>query len=49
MNGQFKVTRRTLLTIAYSLMVHARIQEAYIYFALMYTADYIGSVVGCWY
>ena len=30
-----KVTRRTLCTIAHSLMVHARVLEAHIYFALM--------------
>ena len=35
MNGQVEVTRRTLLTIEHSLMVHVRVLEAYIHFALM--------------
>ena len=39
MNGQVKVTWRTLRTIAHSIMVHARVSEAYIRFALMYTTD----------
>ena len=37
MNGQVKVTWRTLRTIAHSLMVNARFLEAYIHFTLMYT------------
>ena len=37
MNGQVEVTWRTLCTIAHSLMVHDRVLEAYIHFALMYT------------
>ena len=41
MNGKIKVTWRTLRTIAHYLMVHARVSEAYINFALMYTADHI--------
>ena len=41
MNGKVKVTRKTLLTIAHSLMVHARVSESYIHFPLMYTADHI--------
>ena len=45
MNGQVEVTRRTLHTIAHSLMVHARVLEAYIHFALMYTTDHIFSVL----
>ena len=36
-NGQVEVTWRTLRTIAHSLMVHARVLEPYIHFALMYT------------
>ena len=45
MNGQVEVTRRTLLTIAHSLMVHARVLEAYIHFALMYTKYHIFPVL----
>ena len=41
MNGQVEVTWRTLRTIAHSLMVHARVSEAYIRFALMYSTDHI--------
>ena len=37
MNGQVEVTRITLCTIAHSFMVHARVLEAYLDFALMYT------------
>ena len=44
-NRQFKVTRRTLRTIAHSIMVHARVLEAYIHFALMYTAYHIFPVL----
>ena len=35
------MTQRTLRTIAHSSMVHAGVLEAYINFALMYTADHI--------
>ena len=45
MNIQVKVTQRTLCTIAHSLMVHAQVLEAYILFALMYTADHISPVL----
>ena len=41
MNGQVEVTRITLRTIAHSIMVYARVLEAYINFALMYMADHI--------
>ena len=41
MNKQVKVTRRTLRIIAHSLMVHARVLEVYINFALMYTTNHI--------
>ena len=41
MNGQVKVTWRTLCTFAHALMVHARVPEVYIHFSLMYTADHI--------
>ena len=40
-NGQVKVTWRTLRTIAHYLMVHARIFEGYIHFAIIYTTDHI--------
>ena len=41
MNRKFKVTWRMLRTIAHSLIVHARVSETYIHFALMYTIDHI--------
>ena len=41
MNGQVEVTWRTLRTVAHSLMVHARVPEVYVNFALMYTTDHI--------
>ena len=40
-NGQVEVIWRTLHTIENSLMVHARISEGYINFALMYTTYHI--------
>ena len=45
MNGQLEVTWRTFRTIAHSLMVHARVPENYIHFALMYTTDHIFPVL----
>ena len=45
MNGQFEVTWRTLRKIAHSLMIHARVLEAYIHFTLMYTTDNIIPVL----
>ena len=45
MNRQVEVTRRTLRTIAHSLMVHARVPEIYVQFALMYTTDHIFLVL----
>ena len=45
MNRQVEVAWRTLRTIAYSLMVHAIVSEAYINFALMYSTDYIFLVL----
>ena len=45
MNRQVEVTWRTLCTIAHSLMVHARVSEAYIHFALIYTTDHIFLVL----
>ena len=44
-NRQVKVTRRTLRTIVHSLMVHARVSEVYIHYALMFTADHIFPVL----
>ena len=41
MNGQVEVTRRTLRTVAHSLMVHARVPEVYVHFTLMYKTDHI--------
>ena len=45
MSRQVEVTRRTLCTVAHSLMVHARFSEAYTNFALMYTTDHIFLVL----
>ena len=45
MNGQVKVTWRTLHTVSHSLMVHARVLEAYIHFVLIYTTDHIFPVL----
>ena len=45
MNVQVEVTCRTLRTIARLLMVHGRVSEAYIHFALMYTTDHIFPVL----
>ena len=44
-NRQVEVTWRTLRTILHSLMVHARVSEAYIHFSLMYTEDCIFPVL----
>ena len=41
MNGQVKVTRGTLRTIAHSFMVHAQFLEGYIHFAVMYMAHHL--------
>ena len=45
MNKQVKVRWRTLRTIPHSLMVHARVSEAYIHFSLIYTEDHIFPVL----
>ena len=45
MNGQVEVTWRTLRTVAHALMVHARVPEVYVHFALMYTTDHIFPVL----
>ena len=41
MKGQDEVTWRKLRTVAHALMVHARVPEVYVHFALMYTTDHI--------
>ena len=45
MNGQVEVTWRTLRTVAHALMVHARVPEVDVHFALMYTTDHIFLVL----
>ena len=45
MNRQVEVTWRTLRTVAHSLMVHARVPEVYVHFALMYRTDNIFLVL----
>ena len=45
MNRQVKVTWRTLRAIAHSLVVHARVLEAYIHFSFMYTTDHIFPIL----
>ena len=44
-NRQVEVTWRTLRTVAHYLMVHARVPEVYVHFALMYTTDHIFPVL----
>ena len=44
-NGQVEVTWRTLRTVARSLMLHARVPEVYVHFALIYTTDRIFPVI----
>ena len=41
MKVHVKVTQITLRTITHSLMVHARVLEAYVYFLFMYTTYHI--------
>ena len=45
MNRKVEVTWKTLRTIAHALMVHARVPEIYVHFALMYTTDHIFPVL----
>ena len=45
MNGLVEVTWRIFRTIEHSLMVHARVSEPNIHFALMYTTDHIFPVL----
>ena len=44
-NRQFEVTWRTLHTVAHALMVHSRVPEVYVHFALMYMTDHIFLVL----
>ena len=45
MNGQVEVTWRTFRTVAHSLMVHARVLEVYVHFALVNKTDHIFPVL----
>ena len=45
MNGQVEVAWRTLRTVAHALMVHARVPEVYVHFAVMHTTDHIFPVL----
>ena len=45
MNGQVEVTWIMLRTVAHSLMVHSRVPEVYVHFALMHTTDHIFPVL----
>ena len=45
MNGQVEETWITLRTVAHAFMVHARVPEVYVHFALMYTTDHIFTVL----
>ena len=45
MKGQVEGACRMLRTVAHSLMVHARVSEAYIHFSLTYTTDHIFPVL----
>ena len=45
MNGQVEVTWKTLRTILHYLMVHARVLETYMHFALVYMTDHIFPVI----
>ena len=45
MDGKVEVTWRTLRKVAHSHMVHARVPEVYVHFALMYTIDHIFLVL----
>ena len=45
MTRKVEVPCKTLRMIAHSLMVHARVLEAYIHFSFMYTEDHILPVL----
>ena len=44
-HGKVEVTWRTLHTVAHSLMIHARVPEVYMNFALMYRTDHIFMIL----
>ena len=44
-NDQVEVAWRTLRTTAHSIILHARVSDNYIYILLMYTTDYISTVL----
>ena len=44
-NGKVEVTWRTLRTVAHALMVHDRVLELYVHFALIYTTYHIFPVL----
>ena len=44
-NGQVKVTWRTVQTITYSVMVHARVSNEYIHLILIYMTAHIFPIV----
>ena len=45
LNGQVEVTWRTFCTIAHSIVVHTRVPEIYVHFALKYMKDHIFPVL----
>ena len=45
MNGKVEVTWRRLRKVAHALMVHDRVPEVSVHFALMYTTDHIFPVL----
>ena len=45
MNRQVEMKWITLCTISHSIMLHARVSEAYVHFTLMYTTDHIFPVL----
>ena len=45
MNVQVEVIWRTLQTIKHSIMLHARVSDKYIHFALIYTTDNIFPII----
>ena len=45
MNRQVEVKRRTLRTVAHSLMVYVKVTEADVHFELIYTTDHIFLVL----
>ena len=45
MNYQVEVTWQKLRTVIHSIMVHTRVSDKYIHFALIYTTDNISPVI----